>query len=119
MSKMSRDKGARGEREVVNLACDTGLRAIRTAQLQTNRATGAADILLMDFPGLHVEVKRDERMSVDAMVRQAVRDATGGQWPVVVWRRNKGKWRADVPLEYLFELLAVNLRPVAGIEVPS
>lgn len=105
---MSRDKGARGERDVVNTARRHGLRADRTAQLQANavREVGEPDVKLHDFPGLHVEVKHDERMSVDAMVRQATEDA-GAKSPIVVWRRNRKPWRADVPLDLLLDLLAM------------
>jgi Holliday junction resolvase len=105
---MSRDKGAQGERDVVKEAAKHEIRAIRTAQLQANRQSGAPDVLLFDFPDLHIEVKRDERMSVDAMVRQAATDATDagrGGVPMVFWRRNKGEWRADVPLPWLLNVL--------------
>lgn len=110
MSKMSRDKGKRGEREVVNLAKAAGLEAIRTAPLQTARANGAADVQLSDFPHLHVEVKRDERMSVDAMIRQAEGDMSEGHTPVVAWRRNNRPWYVAVPLPVLMELLATALQ---------
>jgi Holliday junction resolvase len=105
VSKTSRDKGKRGEREVVNLVKASGLNARRTAPLQSASANQAADVELLDFPHLHVEVKRDERMSVDAMCRQAEGDVSAGHTPVVVYRRNNGPWRAVVPLSFLLDLL--------------
>lgn len=100
---MSRDKGARGEREIVSFARKFGISAVRTAPLQ---AAGAeyGDVLFDDYRYLHIEVKRDERMSVDAMARQAKGDA-GLRRPVVLWRRNKGDWYANVPLEHYLQLL--------------
>lgn len=107
---MSREKGRVGEREVVRLARACGLEADRLAPLQAGRVPGAPDVALRAWPELHVEVKRDERMSVDAMVRQSERDAAAfdgpASVPVVAWRRNRQRWRADVPLEWLLRLLA-------------
>lgn len=103
---MSRTKGAQGERDVVKVAKAHGLRAERTAALQSNQATNFADVTLPDFPHIHIEVKRDERLSVDAMVRQAREDAAPTKRiPVVVYRRNKGEWCAVVPLGWFFNLL--------------
>jgi Holliday junction resolvase len=102
---MSREKGKRGERELVNLAKLADLAARRTAPLQSARTNGAADVEFLDFPYLHIEVKRDERMSVDAMVKQAETEASEGRTPVVAWRRNDRPWYAAVPLPFLLELL--------------
>lgn len=104
---MSRDKGATGEREVVNLAKSKGIYALRTAPLQAGRAD-IGDVSLMGYPELHVEVKRDERMSVDAMVRQATASASicGVEFvPVVAYRRNKQIWRAVTPLDHYLDLV--------------
>jgi Holliday junction resolvase len=102
---MSREKGKRGEREVVNLAKAHGLEARRTAPLQSALDSGASDVQLPDFPTMHVEVKRDERMSVDAMVKQAEADSSEGHTPVVAWRRNDRPWYVAVPLPWLLTLL--------------
>lgn len=106
MGRASREKGKRGEREVVALAREHDLEADRTAALQAGGVPGAADVRLRAFPGLHVEVKRDERLSVDRMVRQAEEDAPAAAVPVVAYRRNGEPWRAVVPLEYLARLWA-------------
>lgn len=106
---MSRDKGKRGELEVVFRVVGSGLSARRTAPLQAagklDPALKVGDIQIAQFPTLHIEVKRDERKSVDAMVRQAEADAPEGHTPVVVYRRNNRPWSAVVPLSYLLDLL--------------
>ena len=111
--RRSRDKGANGEREFASVAREHGLDAERTAQLQAGRVKGAPDVTIFTWPELHVEVKRDERLSVDAMVRQSIADAaayTGeARTPVVAWRRNGGgrrAWRIDCPADHYLGLLA-------------
>lgn len=57
MGKVSREKGKRGEREVVNLLKAEGHQAQRTAPLQAaNGDSSGADVLLDDM--YQIEVKR-------------------------------------------------------------
>jgi Holliday junction resolvase len=105
MGKTSRTKGARGELEVVHLAVASGLEAQRTAALQAGRVPGHPDVALMHHPGYHIEVKRDERLSVDAMLRQAEGDAPPGRVPLLAYRRNGQPWRGVLPLATVFELI--------------
>lgn len=104
---MSRTKGACYERELAREAREAGVPADRTAQLQAHgaRIEGAPDVTLYDWPELHVEAKRDERLSVDAMVRQAD-DEAEGKVPVVVYRRSRQPSRAVVRWDWLLGLLA-------------
>lgn len=44
------------------------------------------------IPIIALEIKRDEGMSLDAMWAQAQRQAKNRELPVLMWRRNKGKW---------------------------
>lgn len=112
MGKMSRDKGAQGEREVVRFFREYGLDAQRTAPLQAglrrskHEISKNADVLVEAADDLHIEVKRDQRMSVDAMWRQANSEAPPSKLPVLVYRRNAEKWKAVVPLSLLASLLA-------------
>ena len=104
MAKTSVTKGKRGEQEVVRIARTFNLEARRTSPLQAGNSP-SSDVTIGGAHYLHIEVKRDERLSVDAMVRQAVKDADGRQ-PCVFWRRNRTGWRADVPMDLFFALLA-------------
>jgi Holliday junction resolvase len=110
MGKTSRTKGAAGELEVVHMAVEYGIPAMRTAALQAGQS-GFPDVTLVGHEHWHMEVKRDERMSVDAMVRQAIEDCSVMHDPVVAWRRNQlginhgVGWWAAVPLPVFFELI--------------
>ena len=57
MSKFSRDKGKRGEREVALILREHGFEARRGQQYCG--ANGDADVV--GVPGLHIEVKRTEK----------------------------------------------------------
>jgi hypothetical protein len=58
VAKKSRDKGARGEREIVNILIGEGYKAKRTAPLQTYQKNDAPDILVETEKGnVSIEVK--------------------------------------------------------------
>lgn len=85
MSKMSRDKGQRGEREVAVLIRAHGFEAERGQQ-----RSGSPDSpdVKHNIPGLYVEVKRTEKFSVYAALEQASCDASSSDTPVVFHKRN-------------------------------
>ena len=103
MGRASRQKGANGERELVNLLKGMEVRAMRTAPLQTGQKV--PDVTLLDWPEAWVEVKRDERLSVDAMIRQAEADAPEGHTPIVAFRRNQRPWSVVLPLPAFVEMI--------------
>ena len=64
-------------------------------------------------PGYVLEVKRQERLDIQAWLRQAHGDARAGAVPVVAFRRSymsdgdpTARWHAIVPLEELARLIA-------------
>lgn len=65
-----------------------------------------------DIPGVHIEVKRTERLDLYGALAQAEGDAADGELPVVAFRRNGDRWRAILPLDALVELL--RLRAIVG-----
>ena len=83
-------KGKAGEREAAHYihGLFPGLDMRRGAQHAGN--ADAPDI--KGFPGVHWEVKRAEKLNIHAAMAQAVRDAEGKSVPVVLHRRNRGKW---------------------------
>lgn len=102
MSKASREKGKRGEREVRDILRRYGFQAMRDGH---QREQGHQDVI-HDIPGLHIEVKRQERLCLPAWTRQAEMDAGEGKVPVVAYRTNGEPWRACLPLEDLAKLLS-------------
>lgn len=87
----SKQKGARGEREFASFCRDQGYDVRRTAQYCGNTGD-AADVV--GLPGLHVEVKRVERLDLDKAMSQAIHGAfKRGTIPVVAHRKNHGEWR--------------------------
>jgi Holliday junction resolvase len=89
MSKSSRDKGKRGEREAAGfLNALLGCNARRGVQY--HGGPNSPDIVDA-VPGVHFEVKRVEKLNIHDALAQAVADA-GIAVPVVLSRRNRGEW---------------------------
>ena len=59
--------------------------------------------VVQEVPGVHLEVKRTERLRVYAAVEQAVEDA-GDKVPIVLHRQNGRPWVAIIPLDRLPEV---------------
>lgn len=91
----SRDKGCRGERELANKLKEYGYNARRGAQYCG--ANGDADVIGLD--GIHIEVKRTERLSLYDALAQAKSDAKGDEMPVIMHRKNNCEWVVVQPLE--------------------
>lgn len=88
MGKMSREKGKRGEREVATLLRFYGYAGSRGQQ----HKGGADSPDVTGLPGVHIEVKRTERLALYEALAQSIRDAGDDELPVVVHRRNGQKW---------------------------
>jgi Holliday junction resolvase len=104
VSALSRRKGAVAEREIVTLLKDKGLKAQRTAPLQA--AQGSSDPDVIGLPGVHLEVKRCERVEIDRWCAQAELAAKPTDIPAVTWRRTRQEWRVAMPLEDFLDLVA-------------
>lgn len=88
MGKMSRDKGARFERQVASMFGDYGYIAERTAQ-HCGKTGQAADI--KGVPLLHIECKHQEKMKLYDWMGQALRDSAnteGHPIPTVIHKAN-------------------------------
>ena len=85
MAKISRDRGAKFEREVSGLFRDWGHEAFRTAQ-HMGKTGQAPDVKVK---GLHVECKRRRSLAVMDFYKQARADALAegkGNLPAVIMR---------------------------------
>ncbi len=99
--RRSRSKGARGERQAAReLSRVLGVPARRGQQFS---GVEGKDVVV-GLDGLHVEVKRTEKLSLYPAVEQARRDAAAGEVPVVLHRRNGKPWLVILELEQLPEL---------------
>ena len=100
IGRSSKEKGKRGEREAAELFRDHGFDVRRSVQY--NGREGAAD--LVGAPGLHIEVKRVERLNIETAVKQMERDADPGRIKTLFHRKNGGEWLVTMTAEDFFEV---------------
>jgi len=102
---MSKRKGAAGEREAAEKLNEVlGTRFHRGRQYHGGPESPD---LAGDLPGLHLEVKRCERLRLYEALTQARRDASVTQVPAVLHRANQKPWVIVVDVEDLIRLLDV------------
>lgn len=97
MGKFSRDKGARGERELA-----AKLRALGVGDAYRSRqyCGSASSADLLGIPGIHAEAKRCERLSIYAAYDQVRQDAAGtSDMPTVFHRKNGKPWLAIMSID--------------------
>lgn len=102
MSRSSRDKGLRGEREVAAIYRDAGL-DVRGLEASGDHVVASS---LGGRVRLHSEVKRQETARPWVWWEQASSEAEPGSLPVVAFRRNRSPWLAIVRLDELALLVA-------------
>ena len=100
MGKAQREKGKRGEREFASLCRSYGYQARRGQQYAG--ANGDADVV--GLPGIHVEVKRVERLDLLGAMSQSKADAKGDELPIVAHRRNNAGWLITMDAEDWFTI---------------
>lgn len=100
MGKMSRDKGKRGERELAGILRGYGFDAKRGAQY--HGGPDSPDVT--GLPGVHIEVKRTEKLSLYDALAQSRADSGPEEMPVVIHRRNDCEWVVIQPLADWIEL---------------
>lgn len=102
MGRKSKTKGKVGEREAAaELSRLFGVECRRGVQYQG----GPDSPDVTGWPGMHVEVKRCEALSVYAAMAQAESDAGPGEVPVVLHRRNGKRWLVIMNLDDLPQLV--------------
>ena len=96
MGKSSQRKGADGERELVALLSDAGYECQRGGSLSFGEIP---DVL--GLPGIHIEVKRVEKLNVGEAMEQAIRDSDRmlDGMPALFHRRNRKPWLVTMRLE--------------------
>ena len=115
MGKASREKGKRGERELASRLREYGYDARRGVQYQGGK--DSPDVV--GLPGIHLEIKRVERLNIDKALEQSIRDTYADEIrqgtdliPVVMHRSNsdrkkdstKGTWKVTLRLDDFMKL---------------
>jgi len=97
----SKRKGCAGEREFAALCRDHGIEDAQRGQ-QFRGGVDSPDV--RGLPGVHVEVKRVERLNVQEAMQQSIRDSEGRAIPVVAHRRNREAWLVTMRAHEWFSL---------------
>lgn len=92
----SRQKGARGERELANLLKGYGYENSRRGQ-QYCGSNGDADVV--GLPGIHIECKRVEKLNLEKAMDQAKFDCKENEKPAVFHRKDRKPWLVTMALE--------------------
>jgi Holliday junction resolvase len=101
MGKASREKGKRGERELAAHLREFGYDSRRGQQY----CGGNGDADVIGLPGIHIECKRVEKLSLTDAMTQAIRDSTGkDKLPAVFHRKNREGWMVTMRLEDWIEI---------------
>jgi Holliday junction resolvase len=103
MSINSREKGKAGEREFAALCREHGFENARRGQ-QFNGLEGK-DVVGLE--GIHIEVKRVERLNIDEAMKQSIRDSKEGEIPIVAHRKNRESWKVTMRAEDWFKMYKV------------
>ena len=94
--RTSQRKGAAGERELAAILQEYGYDCTRGGSLSFGEVPD-----LSGLPGIHIEVKRVEKLNVCEAMEQSIRDSErmGDGLPVLFHRRNRKPWLVTMRLE--------------------
>ena len=102
MAINSKQKGKRGELELVRKLKEYGFGTRRSVQYNGKADDGQADLVGLD--GIHIESKRVERLNIYDAIAQAKHDAKADELPTVFHRKNNAKWLVTMELNSWMEL---------------
>ena len=100
MTINSRDKGKRGELELVHKLKEYGYDCRRSQQYAG--INNDADVVGLN--GVHIECKRVEKLNLDLAIEQSVRDAKTNEIPAVFHRKNGKQWSVTIPMDSFMKL---------------
>lgn len=99
-----RDKGARGEREIITIVQSVvdkvySFYSLTPPIIERNLdqvRNGGKD--LIGIKGISIEVKRQETLNVEAWWKQCEKQAANNEIPILFFRENNKKWRVMIKL---------------------
>lgn len=91
----SNRKGKDGERELADKLKTFGYNTRRGQQYCG--INGDADVI--GLPGIHIECKRVNKLNVQDAIEQSIRDASYGEKPTVMHRRDRKDWLVTMTLD--------------------
>ena len=100
MAINSKKKGKTGELEIANKLKEYGYNCRRGQQYCG--IEGNADVF--GLPGLHMEVKRVEKLNIYDAISQAIIDARTGELPSVFHRKNRCEWLVTMRLDDFMQI---------------
>lgn len=104
MGKSERQKGARGERELLKILEEQGFGKGR--RTPGSGGQGIDGDLWQVLPDWHIECKRQERFNITTWIKQATEDSQRSNKPwFVAFRRNKEPWYVALTLEDFLRLI--------------
>lgn len=109
----SKLKGGRGEREFAALCRDEGYDNVQRGQ-QFKGGVDSPDV--KGLPGIHIEVKRVERLNIHEAMAQSIRDSESKAIPIVAHRRNRDDWMITMRAADWFTLYREWERTIDGIK---
>lgn len=90
MGRSQRDKGARGERLWRDECRKAGFPHVERGGQLYQRGSEIADVI--GLPGIHQEVKFQERLNLRAAMEQSERDTAAGEVPIVAHKTSRKPW---------------------------
>lgn len=96
----SKQKGARGERELSSKLKEYGYNTRRGQQYCG--ANGDADVV--GLPGIHIECKRVERLNIYDAISQAKADKKENELVAVFHRKDRSEWLVSMTLDEWMKL---------------
>jgi len=99
----SRQKGARGERELAKFLTAHGYPARRGQQF--SGSPDSPDVVCKSLSKFQIECKLVEALNIHKVIAQARGDSLLHQIPVVMHKKNRTEWLVTMPLEDLLDIL--------------
>lgn len=102
----SKRKGKGGELEAAKKLRDVYGRHVQRGQ-QYKGTPESPDVV--GLKGIHIEVKRVEKLNLEAAMRQAKGDC-GDDVPVVMHRKNRGEWMFTICVDDIQQFVRAHVR---------